>query len=390
MLEEHKEMKIVVDENVPLSCELFGAHGEILSVDGRALSAQMLSDLKPDALIVRSVTKIEEPLFTMHTPSFVGSCTIGIDHIDADYLIAQGVSWAHAPGSNAQSVVEYVTSALNSLGYFQTESINRIPSLNAAVIGCGRVGSQVYAELQALGFTMMAYDPFLEPSPALNLVSLEDAMGADVVCVHTPFTNSGEYPTALMISHAELARLPKNAVVINAGRGGVIDEDALFPFMKERQDIKWVFDVWSGEPSIDAQILGLVDIATPHIAGYSLDGKQNGSLMIYGAFCRHFGLREVFLEESGDEPLALKAQKGLLSFSEIVQAIYDPASDSAEMRNGYLGASEASRRSGDWFDRLRKYYPVRRERANYRLTRQILDGLSDTEQGLVKALGFQP
>lgn len=380
-------MKIVVDENVPLSKELFGRHGEVYSVPGRALDARLLAQLAPDALIVRSVTKVDAALFSQHSPSFVGSCTIGIDHIDAQYLEGRAIKWAHAPGCNAQSVVEYVTSSLNSLGYFDRDEISRLSSLSASVIGCGRVGSEVYAELLALGFDVTAYDPFLTSSPFLRLVSLEQAMSADVVCIHTPLTTDGMHPTKGMIGKDLLNRLPPHGMVVNAGRGGVIDEDALLTIARERRDLRWVIDVWSGEPKISAELMERVDISTPHVAGYSMDGKRNGSYMIYREFCDHFDLVGPPRDSSAAEFLELDEDR-LDSLSDTLRAIYDPTLDSIEMKRRYQCADEASIGSGDWFDTLRKQYPVRRERAKYFLSKRLVDRFSVEEKHLATLLGF--
>lgn len=380
-------MKIIVDQNVPLAEELFAKHGDVYLVEGRRVSPEQLEGAA--ALICRSVTKVDKTLLENSAIEFVGSCTIGVDHIDADYLHTAGVAWAYAPGCNAQSVVEYVSSCLAVLGPPDS-------GLTASVIGCGAVGSGVYAELETLGYSVQSYDPFLQrqadASQNISFVNLDQAMHADLVCLHTPLTRGSEFPTARMIQEDQLSRLKEGAIVISAGRGGVIDETALLQVTTDRPDIRWVLDVWDAEPNIDTRVVNQAAIATPHIAGYSLQGKQNGTLQIYRAFCEHFGFSK---DIDIDLDITKKDLSPPTSLRKLLLSVYDPRADNKRLRAalkehpGDVGAITEEKPEGkpeeSWFDTLRKQYPVRLERSRYRAD---LSSLSDKDRRIALALGF--
>ena len=362
-------MHIVCDENIPLATELFGHHGQITRVDGRTLTRQVLLDTGADALIVRSVTKVNASLIANTAVSFVGSCTIGVDHLDTVALQDQGTTWCNAPGSNAQSVVEYVVSALVAV-----DKLNTIKT--CAVIGCGNVGSAVARELRLLGIEVCAYDPFLAVDPNrpsdIPFVGLPEAMSCDLVSLHTPLTHGGAHPTFAMIGHSALAHLPQDAVVLAAGRGGVLVEEAMVDMAKKRADISWVLDVWENEPCIDASAFAMASIATPHVAGYSLEGKQNGTWQVYQKFCERFHLPSLERPVSGalvdiDVTNAL-CRHGRYTVDECLKylalQVYDPRRDQKAMEDALFAPSQDE--EGRWFDRLRRNYPVRRERSAYR------------------------
>ena len=342
-------MKIVVDENIPLAEELFGAHAEVIRCVGRSISQRELVDVQ--ALIVRSVTLVDRSLLSNTDIEFVGSCTAGFDHIDAEFMAKAGIDWNYAPGCNARSVAEYVSSVLAALDTLE-------PGKRAGIIGCGHVGRAVYDELSNFGMEVVAYDPFLkgEEEPR-TLTTLEDAMSSDIVCLHTPYTDDGPFPTAGMIGEAELNRLQTNAILISAGRGGVLDEQAMYSAAKARPDIRWVMDVWSGEPQINPASLELASIATPHIAGYSLEGKQNGSWQVYQHFCEHFGFSPKQRKEAPGE----RSERDSASIGETLLGVYDPRSDDERMRKAFIEATKEERKIGSWFDSLRRDYPQRRE-----------------------------
>ena len=372
-------MKILIDQNVPLAEQLFGSHGELIYVDGRDIGKKEISEAK--ALICRSVTAVGAALLGDSSIEFVGSCTIGTDHLDTGYLESSNIQWTHAPGCNAQSVVEYVTSALAA-----TNSLKL--GLKAAIIGCGSVGSRVYSELQAFGISVVGYDPLLQADPAkdsfLDLVSLEAAMSSDIVCLHTPYTESGAFPTADMIGENLLALLRPNAILVSAGRGGVVQESAMRSIAEKRPDIRWALDVWMGEPFIDSKTLDISTIATPHIAGYSLEGRQNGSKQVYKTFCEYFGFTPVdncdYRQAKSDAVLTG------CSIEEILLAVYDPREDDKKLRAAQSSTAVKGTSSGTWFDRLRKEYPSRRERSAYRLSSA---DLSSSDMSLAAALGFE-
>lgn len=375
-------MKIVVDENMPKVADLFGDIAQIHYVDGRTLTAEQVVDA--DALLVRSVTKVNQNLLRGSKVKFVGSATIGTDHVDTSYLQAKNIAFASAPGCNADAVADYVLSALSYL-YEQ----KGVAWLNASIgiVGYGNVGSKVYGRLDKLGCQLKVHDPFKKITDktlnqvAAKFVSIEEIMSCDIVILHTPLTKTGAHPTQGMISTDLLNKLSTGACIISAGRGGVIDEVALLARYKELDgDLSLVFDVWMNEPLIDLSIMDMVDIATPHIAGYSLQGREKGTWMIYQAFCQFFDIQPTVqvsdvLSHGVIESLALskhtlvrnsknKSQEKVTSVNDTLHlkiarachAIYNVSRDDAAMRQQLQHSSNT-----ESFDFLRKHYVERDE-----------------------------
>ena len=363
-------MKILVDENIPFARETFGCHGELVRFAGRGLVADDLTGA--DALITRSITRVGAELFAEHTekcaPGFVGTCTIGIDHLDIEFLESSGISWAHAPGCNAQSVVDYVISVMAAL------KADSLPD-SVGIVGCGNVGGLLRLRFIQMGLDVRVHDPFLSADQIPELCSLDKVFASEMICLHTACIEDGMFPTRGMIGLNQLNLLPKGALLISAGRGGVIQESALLSFMEERNDVRVVLDVWHREPRINRQLLGRVSIATPHIAGYSTEGKRNGTLQIYQAFCEHFALR---MQDVTGPPL-VDMDIGSNNCADYVLAAYDPQLDTCRMRRGFALASEQSRSSGQWFDELRRSYPERREMASFKLNTASLSSGQKTE-----------
>ena len=180
-------------------------------------------------------------------------------------------------------MVEYVFSAISALktGWL---------SDTVGIVGCGHVGGLLYKRLRALGVSCRCYDPFLAPHTNPDLTELENIFSCDIICLHTPYTTGGPFPSHHLFNADSLASIASKAVLINAGRGGVIDNMALLNLLQQRQDLLCVLDVWEHEPKINATLLQRVDIATPHIAGHSIDGKMLGTAMVYDSLCRFFDL----------------------------------------------------------------------------------------------------
>ena len=369
-------MKLVVDENVPLADELFGAHADLVRCAGRMISKETLEGAQ--ALIVRSVTPVIESLIANTTVEFVGSCTAGTDHIDTAFLNNTGIDWCYAPGCNARSVTEYVTSALAALNKLEFGK-------RAGVVGCGNVGKAVYDELSKLGMDVVAYDPFLDHGKeSRTLSTLDDALASDIVCLHTPYTDSGRFPTNAMIGEAQLRLMKSGAILISAGRGAVLDEKAMHLVAQERPDVRWVLDVWDKEPCIDTNSLKTAVIATPHVAGYSIEGKQNGSQQVYQRFCEHFGIAWD-PRDSRDLGLDQATLPKYDSINDMLLKIYDPRVDTETVKRAFMEATVAEKDSGSWFDELRRSYPSRRERSAY-----VFDGCGGSQalREKVEDLGF--
>lgn len=354
-------MKVLVDENIPFAEETFGQHADLERFHGRQLTAQMLAGV--EALITRSITQVDASLLSLYSPKFVGSCTIGTDHLDINYLEDSGIRWTAAPGCNAQSVVDYVLSVLAVI------NAGCLPE-TVGIVGCGNVGGLLRERLLKIGCSLKVYDPFLSKDRIGELTdSLDEVMSCELVCVHTPLTKSDqtEFPTDSMIDRALLGNLPTDAILVNAGRGGVIREHDLIAFMSQRPDVRVVLDVWENEPAISQELMSMATIATPHIAGYSMEGKMRGTRQIYKEFCDCFGFVPGSVELLPPIAQKLKAE----SIADLLLQIYNPQVDMYRMRSALTLATGESKKTGGWFDELRKNYPERREIASYQIEGNI-------------------
>ena len=351
-------MKIVADENIPCVAEAFASLGEVTLRPGRVMNAADVCDA--DILLVRSVTRVGPELLEASRVQFVGSATIGFDHVDIDYLQARGIGFATAPGSNATSAAEYVVSALLVLA--ERKGLE-LAGRRAGIVGCGNVGSRVRDRLTALGMQVIINDPPLKSRGGHDdYVELDDVLDADVITFHVPFTRDGNWPTFHLADRGFLERLKPGTLLINTARGAVVDNAALDALLAVRPDLGVVLDVWEGEPAISQTLLAKVDIGTPHIAGYSLDGKLRGTEMIYRAACEYVarpadwqpvnvvpGRPVLVLEDADDSAAALR---------QAVCFACDVRQDDARLRE-MMSLAETER--APYFDRLRKEYPVRRE-----------------------------
>jgi erythronate-4-phosphate dehydrogenase len=379
-------MRIVADENIPLVNEFFGHIGEIVCLPGRNMTAADVRDA--DALIVRSVTKVNPLLLAGSRVKFVGTCTIGVDHLDQDYLESNNIRWSSAPGCNANSVVEYVYAALCHL------DINWLP-VKFGIIGCGNVGGLLYKRLKAQGVDVLCYDPNLTLAQNPDLVSLDEVLACDIISMHTPLVTTGPHPSFHLLGRKELLQLKSGAVLLNCGRGAVINNQALLDVLNERQDLNIVLDVWEPEPDISLELLDKVLLGSPHIAGYSYDGKLNGTEMIYQALCRHLDQSPISSLSALVPPLSnneLRVDENTRQTGDIfhivkslIKQVYDIAADDARLRAQATQALAGNVIFGEGFDGLRKHYPKRREFHNYQVR---LESISDADKQWLKVLGF--
>jgi erythronate-4-phosphate dehydrogenase len=357
-------LSIVVDENVPFARETFGRLGSVTLLAGRKIGA---ADVRTaDVLIVRSVTRVDEALIDGSCVQFVGTATIGVDHVDTSYLARRGIAFASAPGSNANSVSEYITAALLLLASRQG---SRLEGSKIGVVGVGNVGSRVVRKAEALGMTCLLNDPPKRRETG-NSRYLPLAMvleQADYVTVHVPLERGGPDPTWEMGNDEFFRRMKPGACFLNSSRGQVVDEKALLRALDSGRVEAAVLDVWQNEPNIDPATVARVFLGTPHIAGYSYDGKVAATMMLYDALCTHLGtIADVDLDsllpvaptprlelggapEDDDELLRL-----------LVPRIYDIRKDDADLRRAAAAGDERGRQ----FDLLRKRYPQRREFSN--------------------------
>jgi len=378
-------MLIVADENIPLLDEFFNGFGEIRRLPGRAIDRAAVE--QADVLLVRSVTNVNRGLLEGSKVRFVGTCTIGTDHLDLDYFQEAGITWSSAPGCNARGVVDYVLGSLLTLAEIEGVDLNR---RTYGVIGAGQVGGRLVSVLKGLGWTVRVCDPPRQAAEGGDYVSLEQVIAeCDVISLHTPLTKQGEQRTWHLLDEARLNQLKPGAWLINAARGPVVDNAALRRVLLEREDLQAVLDVWEGEPEVDVALADLCVLATPHIAGYSLDGKQRGTSQIYQTFCQFIGqpaqvslddllpaawLSHVSLHAETDPAWALAT---------LCRGVYDPRRDDADFRRSLVGSVEEQRVA---FDRLRKQYPSRREIDGLKVS---IEGEAPALQKIVTALGAQ-
>ena len=288
-----EKLRIVADENIPLVAEAFSTLGLVQALPGRAILPESVREA--DVLLVRSITQVYEKLLDGSAVRFVATATIGTDHVDEAYLSGRGIGFASAPGSNSNSVAEYVTAAL--LAWAEKRGLD-LAGRTLGVVGVGHVGSKVVAKARAMGMAVLCNDPPVKRGGGHDdYVELDELVRrADAVTFHVPLSVEDEDPTMHMINATLLERLAEGkerAVLINSSRGGVHDTGAVLAVQDDRraQDLPvldLVLDVWESEPNIALPLLDEAMLATPHIAGYSLDGKLAGTTMIYRAACAYF------------------------------------------------------------------------------------------------------
>ena len=376
-------MLIVADENIPLLDAFFQGFGEIRRVPGRSIDRATVE--QADVLLVRSVTNVNRALLEGSNVKFVGTCTIGTDHLDLDYFKQAGITWSSAPGCNARGVVDYVLGSLLTLAEIEGADLTR---RTYGVVGAGEVGGRLVKVLQGLGWNVLVCDPPRQAAQGGDFVSLEQIIEqCDVISLHTPLKKHGAQSTWHLFDHARLNQLKHGAWLINASRGPVVDNAALRRVLLEREDLQAVLDVWEGEPEVDAALAELCVLATPHIAGYSLDGKQRGTAQIYQAYCEFLGqapqvsladllpapwLSQVTVHADSDPAWALAM---------ICRGVYDPRRDDADFRRSLVGTVSEQRAA---FDALRKHYPARREIDGLQVR---IEGDSPVLRNIVAALG---
>jgi erythronate-4-phosphate dehydrogenase len=376
-------MLIVADENIPLLDAFFQGFGEIRRVPGRGIDRALVE--QADVLLVRSVSQVNRALLEGSKVRFVGTCTIGTDHLDLEYFAEAGIRWASAPGCNARGVVDYVLGSLMTLAEIEGADLAQ---RTFGVVGAGQVGGRLIKVLKDLGWVVKVCDPPRQAAEGGDYLSLEQIIEqCDVISLHTPLTRDGEQPTWHLFDEQRLNSLQPGTWLINAARGPVIDNAALREVLLEREDLQAVLDVWEQEPTVDVDLADLCVIATPHIAGYSLDGRQRGTAQIYEALC---GFLQRPVEISLAELLPRPWLAGLTldaatdpawALAALCRSVYDPRRDDADFRRSLIGTDSEQRSA---FDALRKHYPPRREIDSLKVR---IEGQSPTLENIVAALG---
>jgi len=325
-------MKVIVDNKIPYIKEAIeGIADEVVFLPGDGFTPEAVKDA--DALIVRTRTRCHRDLLAGSRVKFIATATIGHDHIDADYCREAGIVWTNCPGCNAGSVEQYVRAVLLHLS---REQGLKLAGATLGVVGVGHVGSRIVRMAGALGMRVLQNDPPRADRGEKGFVDLQTiARECDVISFHTPLNHDGKYATYHLVDEDFLFGLGRTPYIINASRGEVVDTASLLAALAAGRVKGAVIDTWEYEPHISRELMEVALIATPHIAGYSADGKANATRMSLEAFCRFFGVEADFVIAPPEGPCD-----------------YDPTRD-----------SEWLKASPDKFEWFRGNYPVRRERS---------------------------
>ncbi|PCJ48252.1 MAG: erythronate-4-phosphate dehydrogenase [Gammaproteobacteria bacterium] len=353
-------MKILADENIPHIKELFSELAEIVTCDGRKISPDKLADV--DVLLVRSVTRVNQQLLENSAVKFVGTATIGLDHLDLNWLKKNNIAYANAKQCNSIAVAEYVLSGL--FVFADTFNIDLRKS-KIGIIGGGSVGSALAERLEVMGIPHCISDPLLQKSGDKRDLVCEQALAdCEFITAHVPLTTKHEsdWPTEGMINGDFFKSMKSMRYFINTARGNIIEPSALKTWLSSSKENQCIIDVWRDEPNIDCELLEKCFLATPHIAGHTREGKTRGTLMLFHAFCKQFELEDNLLDEDylkKDLPkdlIKLKQEQTFLqALSSAIWQVYDIRDDDKALRAGL------SKDITKHFDRLRKGYKIRRE-----------------------------
>jgi len=350
MKKSARKIRIVADENISGLDSLCGDWATLERLPGREISPPMLQNC--DVLLVRSVTTVNEPLLDATPVKFVGSATIGTEHVDIGYLTRRNIEFAAAPGCNANAVVDYVMASIAAL-----VGASALREKSVGIVGYGNVGSRLYRCLQYFNINCLVYDPFLADSSEHCQATFNELLRADVISVHVPLTRSGPYPTLQMFDDSAFSSMADHVLFINSSRGDIVDEQSLQQRLALKPSMQLVLDVWQDEPLINTKLLERANLASPHIAGYSLAGKLRGSYAVVKAMCQYFGQPEPLKPALLEAP-AFTSYSVLEEYFGELEKQVDIAGLSKQFKTSLLGESS---RSGEIFDHYRKNYPLRAE-----------------------------
>ena len=380
-----KSLKIVAGENIPYLKDAFEGLGNLTLLPGRTITSANLKDTQ--ILLIRSITPVDEKLLQGTSVKFVGSASAGADHMDIAYLQSHKIEYATASGSNANSVAEYITAALLLIA---KQHDIELKGKTIGIVGVGNIGKLVKVKAEALGMHPVLNDPILAETGQVDHRSLEETLDCDVVTLHTPLTTTGPYPTYHLLNEHTFKWLKPSTVFINAARGEVVDTNALLNAIRNKQLGPTIIDVWEHEPDINWDLFQTVTLGTPHIAGHSLDGKANGTLMIYTALCKHLGIEPTWnpihslpIPTSPYIVPIFFLQSDQEKIREVVHHTYDIEADYVRMKELLLAAPTAR---PALFDALRKNYPVRRE---FHQSSVLLSKGHNNFTHILESLGFK-
>lgn len=376
---------IVVNKHTPAVVEAFSHLGTVVPLDTLEVTAETVR--KADLLIVRSETKVNAQLLEGSSVRFVGTVTIGTDHVDEDYLASRRITFVSAPGSNSNSVAEYLAAALLA---WSRKTGSPLAGKTIGVVGVGNVGSKVARVARVLGMNVILNDPPLARKTGNpQYRPIEELYDADFITLHVPLTKEGPDATYHLFDKKKISFLRKGSVLINTSRGPVVEAEALLAALREGHLSAAILDVWEGEPVINTELLREVMIGTPHIAGYSLDGKLNACRMVYEAACRFVGVEPQWHINTSLSPeeatiiLPPSITETMDIVASAVKQAYDIEHDDQTLRK-LLALDAAEHKT--YFMKLRAEYRIRREFFNRVV---VLSASQMSAKPILEGLGFR-
>jgi erythronate-4-phosphate dehydrogenase len=371
-------MKIIADHDIPFLKGVMEPYAEVIYLPGKEIDRTVVNDA--DALLIRTRTKCTENLLKGTRIRFIGTATIGFDHIDTQYCDRHNIRWTNAPGCNSTSVYQYIATSLLRMA---SEFRFNLKDKTIGIVGVGNVGSKVEKFARTLGMNVLLNDPPRARGEGdKNFVMLGNILyNADIITVHVPLNIVGDDKTYHLFNDRSFKKMKKGAWFINTSRGEVTDTAALKKTVDSGKVGGVVIDVWENEPEIDLDLMAKAFIATPHIAGYSTDGKANGTAMVVNSLSRIFGFPlenwypgnvpkpanpEITIDDRG------KSDEDIIR--EAVFQTYNITQDDLKLRF-----------SPTDFEKQRGNYPMRREFTSYRIS--LINGAKRVKEKLEK-LGF--
>ena len=388
-----KQITILADSDFKFFANLFTPFADIEFIAGRSIDKKYLSGF--DALLVRSVTKVNKELICGSGLKFVGTATSGVEHIDQEALAKAGISFSSAKGANADSVCDYVIAALVALDSNCQNFTDKFLNRSYGIIGAGEVGHRLITRLMQCGVRdVLVYDPPLreehDSENRLIFSTLDEVLSCNVVSVHAPLETSGSYPTTELLGAHEINGLQTGTILVNASRGGILDEVALLTRLKseagfERNErLSCVLDVWDSEPLARKSLVEAVDIATPHIAGYSAQAKQNAIEILRGKLIETFDIEAKLLSSESSRSTALSEvlpRESLNDPVSLISALYPLKELSEQMKYGSMHSK------GPGFDAQRSKLRERNEFQTYVIDQFVK--LAEADRQFLKGLGFR-
>jgi erythronate-4-phosphate dehydrogenase len=372
-------MRVVVDDKIPFIKGVLEKYAQVVYLEGSKICRKDILDA--DALIVRTRTKCNADLLEGTKVKFIATATIGFDHIDTEYCRSRKITWTNAEGCNSSSVQQYWAAAL----FFLMDKFNLfLPNLTIGVVGVGNVGKKVVTLCDSLGIKVLLNDPPRERlEGSKSFITLDTIItDADIITLHVPLNFDGQDKTYHLVNANFLSKLKKNQILVNTSRGEIVETEAIKLALQNKKLKGCILDVWEDEPDIDHDLLDLVDIGTPHIAGYSADGKANGTAMCVNSFCRHFGFdlkdwypNNVPIPSTTQIEMECTNLNCQTIISKLVRSTYNILEDDHKLRN-----------SPQTFEKQRGEYPVRREFGTFKIN--LLHGNEEIEK-IVKKIGFK-